>query len=440
MTVVVKKESCRKDAYASRKGDFILRAIRRLAFSCFFSFVTIQAAFSEVPTSPAWLEAFDAVAEVLIQSNQPPGIAIAIVTPERLVALKTKGVRQLGQEQFIDEDTIFRVCSLSKCCTSALIAQLAARGRLDLEAPIGCYLPDVQVSNPVHTRALKVKHLLAHTTGLPRCSLELEAYRRQSFKMLVKRLKAVNAISTPGKIHQYQNVLYSLLGPIVERVTQQRFTTHLRESLLEPLGIHCYALSEQAYASCGNMAYPHLRSRCGLLGNHYKVHEPSSYYDNILPAAGMGFSIKGMATLLQAFMGGYPTLLDSELLAKCHSPVALVSKGNKGCRKQQCHCRRKITEYYGLGWRIRHLKNPSYSYHYHGGMVDGYMSWMGFSKEKNIGIVVLMNASKSRLPAMLGYSFFKTLFDKDHQLTEGCVERYKALVDVTKYSISKAGD
>ena len=72
--------------------------------------------------------------------------------------------------------------------------------------------------------------------------------------------------------------------------------------------------------------------------------------------------------------------------------------------------------------------------------MDGYTSWMGFSKEKNIGIVVLMNASKSGLPAMLGYSFFKMLFDKDHQLTEGCVERYKALVDVTKYSISKAGD
>lgn len=99
----------------------------------------------------AWLEDFNVLAEEIIQYHQPPGVAIAIVTPSQVLALKTYGVRQLGEEGNIDEDTVFRVASLSKCCTSALVAQLAAQGRIDIESPITYYLPDVQIASPEHT-------------------------------------------------------------------------------------------------------------------------------------------------------------------------------------------------------------------------------------------------------------------------------------------------
>ena len=381
-----------------------------LRYFCFF--LTTQAAFAEVPTEER-LRDFNILTENIIQRYKPPGIAIAIVTPKQILSLKTAGVRRLGGSEAINEDTIFRIASVSKACTSAVVAQLVAQGRIDIEDPVLHYLPGVQIANYTHTQKLKLKHLLSHTTGLPAHSLEHEAYRRQDFGVLIKSLKSVRAVNTPGKEHQYQNVLYSLLGPVVENVTQTSFTDYLRESLLEPLGISCYALNEHAYASCGNMAYPHLRSRCDVtsLDNYYRVHESSSYYDNILPAAGMGFSIKDTATLLQAFMGGHPNVLNVKILEKFYAPVVFVSKGTRRCKKRRCKCRKYVTEHFGLGWRIKYLKGRPIIYH--GGLVDGYTARIAFSEEEHLGIAILTNANNS-LPRRLTSLFFQMLFDKNY--------------------------
>ena len=362
----------------------------------------------------AWLEDFQALTEEIIQYRQPPGVAVAIVTPNQVLSIKTYGFRELGKAAAIDEDTIFRVASISKTCTGALVAQLAAQGRIDIEAPIARYLPHIQVASPEHTRQLKVKHLLSHTTGLPGYSLEQEAYRRQDFEALVKQLQSVKAVSKPGKVHQYQNVLYSLLGPIIESVTQTSFADHLQRSLLHPLGITNYALRETDYTACENVAKPHSRTKRQTASNppSYKVCRPSSYYDNLLPAAAMGFNIKDMAKLLQAFMGGYPAVLEDKMLKECRTPVAFVSKGVKGCKKQQCDCKKHTTEHYGLGWRIRQLKGKPIIYHT--GAVYGYVTEIAFSNEEQIGIVVLANSTNTIPHAICRY-FFHMLFDEDHQ-------------------------
>lgn len=250
----------------------------RLILSCLIS-LSSHAALAE-STDRTWFKDFNALAEEIIQRHRPPAVAMAIVTPSQVLSIKTHGVRQLGEEGAIDQNTIFRVASISKPCTSALVAQLAAQGRIDIEAPITRYLPNIQVAGPEHALQLKVKHLLSHTTGLPGYSLEQEAYRRQDFEVLLKKLQSVKAVSKPGKTHQYQNVLYSLLGPVIESVTQTGFTDYLHQSLLRPLGITHYALSETDYTSCENVAKPHLRTKRRTAYNppSYKVCRPPSYY------------------------------------------------------------------------------------------------------------------------------------------------------------------
>lgn len=386
---------------------------RRLVLGSFICLLS-HAVLARSPNK-AWLKDFQALTEEIIQYRQPPGVAVAIVTPSQVLSIKTHGVRELGKAAAIDEGTIFRVASISKTCTSALVSQLAAQGRIDIEAPITRYLPNIQVASSEHTQQLKVKHLLSHTTGLPERSLENEAYRRQDLETLVKQLRSVKAVSKPGKTHRYQNVLYSLLGPVIESVTKTSFTDHLQRALLEPLGITNYALREADYASCENVAKPHLRTKRRTASNlpSYKVCQPTSYYDNILPAGGMGFSVKDMAKLLQAFMSGYPVVLEDKILKECHTPIAFVSKGAKGCKKQQCDCKKYITEHYGLGWRVRHFKGKPIIYHR--GELKGYTAQMAFSSKEQIGIIVLANVDKSSMPYQICNTFFHMLFDKDHQ-------------------------
>ena len=304
---------------------------------CFFSLFIIHGSFYELHakhTSESWIKDFNDLSEEIIQYYRPPGVAIAIVTPHELLALKTYGERQVGLEDTIDKDTIFRVASLSKFCTSALVAKLSSRGLIDIEAPLLEYLPSINIANQAHTRKIKVKDLLSHASGLERYSLEKDAYLRKDFNEIVKKLQSARIVSEPGK--SYQNLLFSLIDPVIENATKTSFIHNLKKEILYPLEITNCAISENEYALYKNKAVPHV----GRKFPNYTVCKEASYYYNLLPAAGMAFNIKDMATMLQAFMGGFPDVLDSKTLEKLYLPVVLVGKGKRNCNKHNCFCKK----------------------------------------------------------------------------------------------------
>ena len=387
----------------------------------FFLF-TIQGFFYKLNaknTSESWIKDFNDLSDEIIQYYRPPGVAIAIVTPHKLLALKTCGVRQVGLKNKIDEGTVFRIASLSKLCTSALVVKLSSRGLIDIGVPLTAYLPNINIAGRLHTHKIKVKDLLSHSSGIKRYSLEKEAYSRKDFNEIVKEFQSVRIIGEPGESYQYQNLLFSLIDPVVENATKRSFIHNLKKEILYPLGITNCAISEKEYALCKNLAIPHV----GRKSPNYTVCREASYYYNLLPAAGMSFNIKDMATLLQAFMGGFPDVLDDKTLEKLYFPRVLVGKGNRNCNKYDCFCKNNIVEYYGLGCRIKHDNGNSIIYH--GGAVKGFTSVIAFSNEYKIGIVVLTNANLNPLPKLLSTCFFKMLFHENHKRPERLLSNWK---------------
>jgi len=67
----------------------------------------------------------------------------------------------------IDENTTFRIASLSKGMTATVVAQLLREQRLDLDMPVSDFSPELLLSSPDATQALPLEHLLSHRTGLP---------------------------------------------------------------------------------------------------------------------------------------------------------------------------------------------------------------------------------------------------------------------------------
>lgn len=139
--------------------------------------------------------------------------------------------------------TRYKVASITKLFTSALILRLHDEGKLDLEAPVRTYLPELE---GLPAGAATVHQLLNHTSGLPQWD-NVASYQ-EAFAKGVERLQRPLApadlqklcclgplAATPGSRFDYNNADYFLLGRIVERISGRSFEAALAERILRPL-------------------------------------------------------------------------------------------------------------------------------------------------------------------------------------------------------------
>lgn len=186
-----------------------------------------------------------------------------------------------------DVDTRFRIGSLTKQFTAALILQLAEEERIDLQAPITSYLPDYPREQGDR---VTVYQLLTQTSGIVNYT-SLPEFQ----KNIKRRHLAVDSLPsvfskeklefTPGSAFAYSNSNYFLLGLIIEKVTKQRYDYALRERILRPLGLD-------------NTGYDHNDQVIPRLAQGYYigagVRSRADFIDSNIPyAAGMLYSTVG---------------------------------------------------------------------------------------------------------------------------------------------------
>jgi len=92
-----------------------------------------------------------------------PGLQVAVVRDGRVVFLESHGLANVENRVPVEPTTLFPINSATKAFTGVAVMQLVQAGRVDLEAPISTYLADL----PPAWRAIRVRQLLAHTSGLP---------------------------------------------------------------------------------------------------------------------------------------------------------------------------------------------------------------------------------------------------------------------------------
>ena len=134
-------------------------------------------------------------------------------------------------------DTIYDVASLTKpVVTATLVAMLVAAGRLDLDAPVGMYLPEWPAEpQPEWRRKVTLRHLLTHTSGLPAHKdyfLTTKGKRAMLAKIFAEPLGY-----EPETKSEYSDLGFILLGEIVERAAGKPLDALARERIFAPLGM-----------------------------------------------------------------------------------------------------------------------------------------------------------------------------------------------------------
>ena len=205
--------------------------------------VPVPAADSDSSTTQrvnAWFEHYN--------DGKQPGVAVLAISGADILFKEGYGYADIANDVRVNDDSLFRLASVSKQFTAAAILKLYQEGELDLDDPIVDYLPYMDAYPGV-----TIRHLLVHTTGIPDYYDEIEPrgelYTNEEIARYVGEMAA--PVSEPGTSYDYSNSSYELLPLIIEEVTGDTFPEYMRDEIFAPAGMETARIIEP-----GEMEFP----------------------------------------------------------------------------------------------------------------------------------------------------------------------------------------
>lgn len=344
----------------------------------------------------------DARVAQLMSDLGVPGAAIAIVEDGRVTLERGYGVRRLGDPERVDARTLFQIGSVTKGMTAAALAVLVDRGALDWDDRVIEHLPEFQMHDPWVTREMTVRDLLAHRSGLGPGAGDLLFLPRTTFSRqdIVARLRHIRPKTSFRSEYAYSNVLYIVVGALIERVTGQTWEAFVHESLLAPSGMRTATTGNSERFLNSNRAHPHARTNGPVrgVGRQEALDEAKvAFAENMAPAGAVSASAQDMARwLIVQLAGGVAadgTRVFSERAGRdmwtphVLMPIARLPDPLADATPQ--------FSAYALGWDVRDYRGHLAVLH--SGAVLGSESYVVMVPEAGLGIAIMMNSEDTVL-------------------------------------------
>ncbi len=192
-------------------------------------------------------QAFDAAAlgaelTQLLADEHVAGATYALVADDE-VLVGAVGLAHVPTATALTPAAKVHVGSLAKTVLALGALRLVTERRLDLDAPVNRYLPDLQFLNPWQaSNPVLVRHLLDHTSGLEDLRLWQAFSAANSPDMPLAEAFArdpgvLQLRTEPGRRFSYSSMGYTVLAMVIEAVVGERYETWAERALLQPLGM-----------------------------------------------------------------------------------------------------------------------------------------------------------------------------------------------------------
>jgi len=261
-------------------------------------------------------------------------------------------------------DVKFRIGSVTKQFTAAVILQLAEHGKLRLDDPISDYYIDA----PAAWKPITICHLLTHASGIPSYTA-LPDFDQQLSKIQRTPRQIIALTQTaplefePGTQFVYDNTGYVLLGYIIEKVTGESYAQYLRKNIFDPLGMHDTGYDDSV------TIVPRRASGYRAVGGHW---ENAAFIAMSLPFAAGSL---------------YSTVDDLLLWDQGLSSGKVINSASLDAM---------FTDYghaYGYGWLVSRLFDRRIQSH--GGGINGFRSTIDRYPDDKLSIIVLSNVENA---------------------------------------------
>ena len=188
-----------------------------------------------------------------------PGASLAVLEGDAVFECAT-GVVNTRSGVETTTDSVFEIGSITKLWTTALVMQLVEEGRVELDAPVKRYLPELALASREAVDSISVRMLLTHTSGIDGDFFQTTGRGDDAVERYVLACAALPQLHPPGKLWSYCNAGFVLAGRIVEKLRGMTWDDALHQFLLQPLGTEGMGtLPEQALrfrAAVGHFLHP----------------------------------------------------------------------------------------------------------------------------------------------------------------------------------------
>ena len=312
--------------------------------------------------------------------SKTAGASVVIMKDGELIVNSSYGYLDLENQVEVTSDTVFEWGSATKLLVWTSVMQLVEQGKLDLEEDIQAYLPEGFLTKLHYDTPITMLNLMHHDAGWEDKYTDLFYLSAEE----VKPLKDMLQITEPSQVHQpgefvaYSNYGVALAGYIVERITGQPFYEYVNDNLFAILdmsdtAIHPSQEDNQAVAGKRDSIHGYLVNKKG----EFSRSKNDRVYIGLYPAG----SAIGTAEDAAKFIG-----------------ALMPQEGEKSPLFQSNHTLHEMlttSDTYGNG-----LPRNSHGFWEgmytvdvleHGGNTDSFSSNFTFSKEENLGVIVMTN-------------------------------------------------
>lgn len=318
----------------------------------------------------------DRIATIFADFATPgsPGASVVVVRDDTVVYARAFGLADLEHAVPVTTATAFRLASVTKQFTAAAILTLVQDGKLTLDARLGELLVDA----PRYASDTRVRHLLAHTSGLPDYEALLGSEEGPQLKDrdVLTLLHQASALHfPPGTSWRYSNSAYALLALIVERVSGDSFARYLRRRIFDRAGMPTAVAHEDGIDTVVHRAYGHTQAHGGWRRTD------QSRTSAVLGDGGIYASAEELARWSVALDRN--AVLDAALLEEAMTPVLLAS----GERTQ-----------YGFGWFLD--THRTHRRQRHEGDSIGFRTSIQRYPDDRLTVIVLVNRGAAPIDAL----------------------------------------
>ncbi len=329
---------------------------------------------------------FGAYVEQVRRTFEVPGMAVAIVKDGRVVLAKGYGVKKLGASGAVTPRTRFGIASNTKAFTATALGMLVEEGRIEWDAPVVRYLPDFAMYDPWVTREITVRDLLVHRSGLGLGAGDLMWWPTSTLdrKEIVRRIRFIRPATSFRTAYAYDNVLYSVAGELIERVSGQTWEDFMTKRILQRVGM------TQSNVSHSDMSGADVATTHARVEGVVRAVAPF-LGDNTNPAGGINSTAEDMAKWMivqldSGRLGDGSRLFTGRTTRQLWEMVTPIPPGPPPASMPWL---RRNFNGYALGFGIRDYQG--YKLLSHTGGLPGYLSLVMMVPDLRLGVAVLTN-------------------------------------------------
>lgn len=336
-----------------------------------------------------------------------PGMSVAIVKDGKVFSNRGYGVKEIGKETEVDENTLFAIASNTKAFVSSSLGVLHKEGKLNLNDKVLEYIPGFMLYDAYASSETTIGDLLCHRVGLGTYSGDVIWYKTEfTADQVVEKIRFVPQKYSFRGGYGYSNLMFITAGEVIREVSGIPWDAFVKKSFLNPLNMDRTITSINELQRKGNFAIPHK-----LVDKENMAIEWTNW-DNMGAAGGIISCSDDMAKwmIFQLNNGviGNDTILDPAIQNILWTPH------NNYTVSLQAKERNPGTKFagYGLGWGVSdYYGNRMIT---HGGGYDGMYSQVAMIPEHELGIVILTNTMKS-IATPLRYYIINQFLEKDQR-------------------------